>query len=66
MTDTLPVLDVSPPASPDLGLDETRLDDRLDHPIATLRLLRPPGDPKADPALPGALDQLAGLQVTGA
>jgi isopenicillin N synthase-like dioxygenase len=38
----------------DLGLPETFFDDKLDRPIATLRLLRYPGDPNADPSLPGA------------
>jgi isopenicillin N synthase-like dioxygenase len=60
----------------DLGLDEHFFDDTLDRPMATLRLLRYPGDPEADPSLPGAgehtdygnltllaTDGVAGLEV---
>lgn len=60
----------------DLGLPEAFFDDKLDRPLATLRLLRYPGDPDADPSLPGAgehtdygnvtllaTDGVAGLEV---
>ena len=38
----------------DLGLPEDFFADKLNRPMATLRLLHYPGDPAADPALPGA------------
>ena len=38
----------------DLGLPERFFDDKLDAPIATLRLLRYPAGQRADPAAPGA------------
>ncbi len=60
----------------DLGLPERFFDDKLDAPIATLRLLRYPAGQPADPAAPGAgahtdygnltilaTDGTAGLQV---
>lgn len=60
----------------DLGLPEMFFHDKLDRPIASLRLLRYPPTPGADPAAPGAgahtdygnltilaVDGVAGLQV---